>query len=156
MLMTKNGERNCYFAYHSSKMQDVSRDTRRAIRETDELRRSCVLTDRKTRQLTGVSRKISPVRRVDTGGNSHLRGDHDHVRVHAKHKGRTTGCADHETTEGFSAEFPQLAFLKGEGTSGSILASRLVTYGTNVAKSWSHEARVTKILDWQRRTRSEG
>ena len=31
MLMTKNGEGKFYFANHSSKMQDVSRETRRAI-----------------------------------------------------------------------------------------------------------------------------
>ena len=93
--MTKNGEGKFYFAYHSSKMQDVSRETRQAIRETQMSYDAVViLTDRKSRQLTGVSRKISPVQRVDTDGNSHLRGDNDYVRVLAKHKGRTTAHAD--------------------------------------------------------------
>ena len=107
MLMTKNGERKFYFAYHSSKMQDVSRETRREIRETQTSYDAVViLTGGKTRPLTGASREISPMQWVDTDGNSHLRGDHDHVRVPAKHKCRTTGHADHETSEGFSADPP--------------------------------------------------
>ena len=54
------------------------------------------------RQLTGVSRKISSTQRVDTDGNRHLRGNNDYVRVPAKHKSRTTGHADPETTEDFA------------------------------------------------------
>ena len=88
MSMTENDEEKIYFAYHASKMQDVSRETRRAIRETQMSYDAVViLTERKTRQLTDVRRKISPMQRVDTYGNSHLRGDDDYVRVPAKHKG---------------------------------------------------------------------
>ena len=59
------------------------------------------------RQLTGVSRKIPPMQRVDTDGNSHLRGDNVHVRVPAKHKGRTIGHAVPETTDGLRADLPR-------------------------------------------------
>ena len=41
---------------------------------------------------------------VDTEENAHLRGDNDYVHVLAKHKGRTTGHADTETTEGLCAD----------------------------------------------------
>ena len=62
-------------------------ETRRAIRETQMSYDAVViLTDRKTRQFTGVSRKISPMQRIDTDVNSNVRGDNDHVRVPAKHK----------------------------------------------------------------------
>ena len=107
-----------------------------------------ILADGKTRQLTGVSRKISLMQWVDTDGNTHLRGDNDFVRVLAKHKGRTAGLADPETTKLLRAD--PLAFKvdahnivyswctqipKGEATSGTILASRLITYGTKGAKA---------------------
>ena len=56
-----SGEGKFYLAYHSFQMQDVSRETRHAIRETQMSYDAVViLTGRKTRQLTGVSRKISP------------------------------------------------------------------------------------------------
>ena len=107
------------------------------------------LTDRKTRHLTGASREISPMQRVDIDGNSHLQGDDVHVRVPTKHKGRTTRHADHETTEGFRADPPPgnvdsynivyswcIQIPKAEATSGAaILASRLFIYGTKVAKA---------------------
>ena len=91
------------------------------------------------------------MQRVDTDENAHLRGDNDHVRVPAKHNCRTTRHADHEmrqrkdlaqiltqimwiptilSTVGFFFQIP-----KGEATSGAILASRLFTYGTKVAKA---------------------
>ena len=35
-----------------------------------------------------------------------MRGDKDYVRVTGKHKGRTTGHTDPETTEGFRADPP--------------------------------------------------
>ena len=112
MLMTKNGEGKFYFAYHSSKMQDVSRETRQAIRETQMSYDAVViLTDRKSRQLTGVSRKISPVQRVDTDGNSHLRGDNDYVRVLAKHKGRTTAHADLRQLKDFAQILPLVMWI---------------------------------------------
>ena len=147
MLMTKNGEGKFYFAYHSSKMRDVSRETRRAIRETQMSHDAVVIvTERKSRQLTGVSR--SPMQRVGTEGNSHLRGDNDYVRVPAKHKGRTTRRADPETTEGLRADPPAgnvdfynivyswcFQIPTGEATSGAILASRLFSYGTKGAKA---------------------
>ena len=44
------------------------------------------------------------MQRVDTDGNTHLRGDNDEVRVPAKNKGRTTGHAGPETTEGLRAD----------------------------------------------------
>ena len=46
------------------------------------------------------------MQRVDKDENIHLRGDDDYVRVPAKHKGRTTGHADLETTEGLCADPP--------------------------------------------------
>ena len=83
------------------------------------------------------------MQRVDTDGNTHPRGFNDHVRVPAKHKGRTIGHADHETTEGCSADPPAgnvdshiivcswcAQIPKGEATSGAILASRLSIHGT--------------------------
>ena len=76
ILTKENGEGNFYFAYHSSKMQDVSRETSRAIRETQmSYDAVAFLTGRKTRQPTAVSRKISPMQQVDRDGNSHLRGE---------------------------------------------------------------------------------
>ena len=61
MLVTTNGERKCYFAYRSSKMQSVSRDTRRAMRETQMSYDAVLnLTDGKARQLTSTGREISP------------------------------------------------------------------------------------------------
>ena len=105
MLMTKNGEGKFHFAHLSSKVQHVSRETRRAIRETQMSYDAVViLTDRQMRQLTGVSRKISPMQRVDTDGNTHLRGDSDYVCVPANHKGRTTRHANSETPEGLRAD----------------------------------------------------
>ena len=66
--MTKNGEGKFYFGYHSSKMQDVSRETRRGIWETQMSHDAVgILTDRKMRQITDVSRKISHA----TGTSSH-------------------------------------------------------------------------------------
>ena len=101
MLLTKNGENKFYLAHYSSKMQGVSRETKRATRETQMSCDAVVnLTDGKTRQLTGARREISPMQWVDTDENTHLRGESDYVRVLAKHKGRTTGHADLETTEG--------------------------------------------------------
>ena len=44
------------------------------------------------------------MQRVDTDENAHLRGDSDYVHVFAKHKGRTTGHADSETTEGLCSD----------------------------------------------------
>ena len=119
-----------------------------------------LLTYRKTRQLTGVSRKISPMQRVDTEGNTHLRRENDYVRVPAKHKGRTTRHALSETTEGLRADLLIsnvdsynivyswcIQIPKGEAMSGAILASRLFIYGTKKCNSWSRELRVTKDLD---------
>ena len=148
MLMTKMTKENfTSHVIHSSKI--FSRETRRAIRETQMSYDAVViLTDRKTRQLTGVSRKISPMQRVDTDGNSHLRGDNEYVRVPAKHKCRTTGHADSETTEGLRADLPAgnvdshkivcrwcAQIPKGEATSGAILASRLSIYGSQGARA---------------------
>ena len=107
MLVAKSGERKFYFAYRSSKMQGVSRDTRRAIRETQMSYDTVViLTDGKTRQLSGASREISLTQWIDTAENTHLRGGNDYVHVFAKHKGRTTSHADLETTEGLCADPP--------------------------------------------------
>ena len=67
-------------------------------------------------------------------------------------RGRTTGHADPETTEGLRADLPAgnvdshnivcswcAHIAKGEATSGAILASRLAIHGTKRRKSWSHE-----------------
>ena len=76
--MTKKGGRKFYIAYDSSKMQGVSRETRRAIWETQmSFDAAVLLTDGKTRQLTGASREMSLKQRVDTDENAHLRGDSD-------------------------------------------------------------------------------
>ena len=75
MSMTKKGERKFYFACRSSKMQGVSRETRLAIWETQmSFVAVVILTDGKTRQLTGASREISSMQRVDTDETTHLRG----------------------------------------------------------------------------------
>ena len=107
MLMTKKGERKFYFAHRSSKMQGVFKKTRRAIRQTQMSYDTVViLADGTTRQLTGASREISPMQWVHTDEKTHLRGDNDYVRVLAKHKGRTTGHADPETTERLGVDRP--------------------------------------------------
>ena len=87
----------------------------------------------------------------------------------AKHKGRTTGHADHETTEGFSADPPagkvdsynivyswRFQIPKGEATSEAIWASRLLTYDTKGARAGVMNPVLQKKLDQQRRTGSEG
>ena len=75
MSMRKKGERKFYFACRSSKMQGVSRETRLAIWETQmSFVAVVILTDGKTRQLTGASREISSMQRVDTDETTHLRG----------------------------------------------------------------------------------
>ena len=85
MLGTKSGERKFYFAYRSSKMQ-VSRVTRRAIRETQmSFGAVVILTDGKTRQPTGASRENSLMQWIDTDEKTHLRGGNDYVHVLAKH-----------------------------------------------------------------------
>ena len=57
-----------------------------------------IRTDEETRQLTGVSRQIFPMQRVDTDKNAHLRGDDDYVRVAARHECRSVGYGNFETT----------------------------------------------------------
>ena len=86
------------------KTQETSHLAKQSLRHNELPSMNIVqlLTGRKMRQLTGVSRKISPMQRVDA--NTHLRGENDFVRVPAKHKGRTTRHAVPETTEGFRAE----------------------------------------------------
>ena len=117
-----------------------------------------ILTARKTRQLTSVSRKISPTQRVDTDGNTQLRGDTNFVRVPAKHKSRTTRHADPETTEGLRADPPTnnvdshtvvcswcTQIPRVDATSGSILPSRLSICGAKAQELESRSPCYKKI-----------